>query len=104
MNILVLNSGSSTLKFQIIATDMELIRGDADERLLRGEVEKMGGEAVVTVQKGDGLKQKITPSLRDVPAALDCVIRWVASDHSGISQISTAADIHAVRHRVVHGG
>src|SRR5260221_3536681 len=104
MNILVLNSGSSTLKFQIIATDMERIRGDADERLLRGEVEKIGGEAVVTVQKGDGLKQKITASLRDVRAALDFVIRWVASDHSGISQISSAADIHAVGHRVVHGG
>ncbi len=104
MNILVLNSGSSTLKFQIIATDMDRIRGNTDEWLLRGEVEKIGGEAIVTVQKSDGLKQKIAASLRDVPAALDFVIRWVASNNSGITQISSAADIHAVGHRVVHGG
>lgn len=104
MNILVLNSGSSTLKFQIITTDMDRIRGDADERLLRGEVEKIGGEAIVTVQKSDGLKQKFTASLRDVPAALDFVIRWVSSKNSGITQISSVADIHAVGHRVVHGG
>src|SRR5258708_27984637 len=104
MNILVLNSGSSTVKFQIIATDMERIRGDADERLLRGEVEKIGGEAIVTVQKSDGLKQNVTASVRDVPAALDFVIRWVSSKNSGITQISSVADIHAVGHRVVHGG
>src|SRR5258705_720295 len=105
MNILVLNSGSSTLKFQIIATDMERIRGNADERLLRGEVEKIGGEAVVvTVQKSDGVKQKTTASLRDVPAALDYVIRWIASNDLGITQIGSVSDIHAVGHRVVHGG
>jgi acetate kinase len=56
------------------------------------------------VQKSEGLKQKLTASLRDVPAALDFVIRWVASDDSGITQINSAADIHAVGHRVVHGG
>ena len=104
MNILVLNSGSSSLKFQMIATDMERIRGDADERLLRGEVERIGGEAIVTVQKSDGLKEKLTASLRDIPAALDFVIRWVASDRSGITQIRGVADIHGIGHRVVHGG
>jgi acetate kinase len=104
MNILVLNSGSSSLKFQIIATDMERIRGNADERLLRGEVQKIGGEASVTVQKSDGLKEKVTASLKDVPAALDFVIRWIASNNLGLKQISSVADIHAVGHRVVHGG
>jgi acetate kinase len=104
MNILVLNSGSSTLKFQIIATDMERIRGNADERLLRGEVDRIGGDATVTIRKADGLEQKSTASLRDVPAALDFVIRWIASKDSGIQQISSVADIHAVGHRVVHGG
>jgi len=39
MNILVLNCGSSSVKFQIIATDMELIRNDADGRLGRGSIE-----------------------------------------------------------------
>ena len=36
MNVLVLNSGSSTLKFQLIATDLDRIKQNADERLCRG--------------------------------------------------------------------
>jgi acetate kinase len=36
MNVLVLNAGSSRLKFQVIATDLERIRQDADERLWNG--------------------------------------------------------------------
>ena len=104
MNVLVLNAGSSGLKFQVIATDLERIRKDADERLLRGEVERVGGEAIVTLRKANGPKQKLTASLRDISAALDFVIRWAASDTSGIPEIRSAADIHAVGHRVVHGG
>jgi len=71
---------------------------------LRGEVDRIGGDAVVTIQRGDGPKQKLTASLRDISAALDYVIRWIASADSGISEINSAADIHAVGHRVVHGG
>ena len=104
MNILVLNAGSSSLKFQIIATDLERIREDKDVRLLRGEVERIGAEAVVTVQKGDGPKQKLTASLKDISGALDFIIRWAASPDSGVSEIQSIADIHAVGHRVVHGG
>jgi acetate kinase len=104
MNILVLNAGSSSLKFQIIATDLERIRNNKDRRLLRGEVDRVGGEAVVTVQQGDAPKQKFTASLKNISAALDFVIRWVASPESGVSEIQSAADIQAVGHRVVHGG
>jgi len=50
MNILVLNYGSSTLKFQLIATDLDRIEQNADERLCRGQVERIGGEAIITVQ------------------------------------------------------
>jgi acetate kinase len=104
MNILVLNAGSSSLKFQIIATDLDRIREDQDVRLLRGEVERIGAEAVVTVQKGDGPKQKLTASLKNISGALDFVIRWAASPDSGVSEIQSMADLHAVGHRVVHGG
>jgi len=104
MNILVLNSGSSSLKFQIIATDLDRIRTDTDVRLLRGEVDRIGGEAVVTIQKGDGPKQTLTASLRDISAALDYVVRWVASPEAGIAGIKSVSDIHVVGHRVVHGG
>lgn len=104
MNILVLNSGSSSLKFQLIATDLERIRQGADQRLLKGEIERIGGEAIVMVQKGQEAKQKFTAPLRDIPAALDFVIRWIASDQSQIEEVQSSSDIHAVGHRVVHGG
>jgi acetate kinase len=104
MNILVLNAGSSSLKFQIIATDLDRIRQDKDVRLLRGDVERIGAEAVVTVQKGDAPKQTLTASLRDTAGALDFILRWVASPESGVSEIQSLAEIHAVGHRVVHGG
>ena len=104
MNILVLNAGSSSLKFQIIATDLDRIRQNNDVRLLRGEVERIGAEAVVTLQKGDRPRQKLTASLKDITAALDFIVRWAASADSGVSEIQSVADIHAVGHRVVHGG
>ncbi len=104
MNVLVLNSGSSSLKFQVIATDHDRIQGNADERLCRGEVERIGGEAIVTVETGQSPKQIFTAPLADLPAALDYLIRWIASKESGIAQVQSTADIHAVGHRVVHGG
>ncbi len=104
MNVLVLNAGSSSLKFQIIATDLERIQQHKEDRLCRGEVERTGGEAIVTFQKGDELKHKFTAPLRDSSAALEYLIRYIASDRSGVTEIRSTADIHAVGHRVVHGG
>jgi acetate kinase len=104
MNVLVLNSGSSTLKFQVIATDRERIRQNADERVCRGEVERIGGEAIVTVETTKSPQQKFTAPLADLSTALDYLIRWIASERSDISQVQSPADIHAVGHRVVHGG
>jgi acetate kinase len=104
MNILVLNVGSSSVKFQIIATDLERIQKDGDVRLCRGEVERIGGEAIVTFQKGNEAKRKSAASLRDISAVVDYVVRYVASDKSGVSEIRSTTDIHAVGHRVVHGG
>ncbi len=104
MNVFVLNSGSSSLKFQVIATDLDRIKQHQDERICRGEVERIGGEAIVTFQKGSEAKHKFTASLRDIPAALDYLVRFIASEKSGITEIKSSADIHAVGHRVVHGG
>lgn len=104
MNILVLNSGSSSLKFQVIATDLDRITQFKDERLCRGEFEGIGGEAVIAFQAGEEAKRKFTASLRDISAALDYLVRYIASEKSGVSAIKSSADIHAVGHRVVHGG
>jgi len=104
MNVLVLNSGSSSLKFQVIATDLDRIQQHKDERLCRGEIERIGGEAIVTFQKSNEPRQKFTAPLRDISAALDYVVRHIASERSGIAEIQSSADVHAVGHRVVHGG
>ena len=62
MNVLVLNSGSSSLKFQLIATDLDRISRSTDERLCRGQIERIGGEAIIAVQTRQGLKQKFAAS------------------------------------------
>jgi len=104
MNVFVLNAGSSSLKFQVIATDLDRIQQHQDERICRGEVERIGGEAIITFQKGAEPRQKFTAPLRDIPAALDYLVRFIASDKSGISEIKSSGDIQAVGHRIVHGG
>ncbi len=104
MNVLVLNSGSSSLKFQVIATDLEQIKEYKDDRVCRGEVEGIGGEAIVKVQHRADPSKTLTAPLRDMGAALDYLVRYIASDRSGITEIKSTADIHAVGHRVVHGG
>src|SRR6185369_11066818 len=103
MNILVLNCGSSPVKFQIIATDHEMIANNTDQRLARGNLERIGGEAIVSLQTGSSDKQLSTAPLRDTRAAVELIQRWACSD-KGPAQVQTVADIHAVGHRVVHGG
>jgi acetate kinase len=104
MNVLVLNSGSSSLKFQIIATDSDRIKAHTDERICRGEVEGVGGEAIVRFRHRKDQQQTLTASLRDIGSALDYLMRYMASERSGMPEIKSTADVHAIGHRVVHGG
>ena len=92
------------MKFQIIATDLDRIKQHQDQRICKGEVERIGGEAIVTFQAGQDAKHKFTAPLRDIPSALDYLVRYIASDKSGVDAIKSTADINAVGHRVVHGG
>ena len=103
MNILVLNCGSSSVKFQIIATDLAMIASNADQRLARGSIERIGGEAIVTFEAEHKDKQRSTAALRDTRSAVELILRWATSG-DGPQQIKSVADIHAVGHRVVHGG
>jgi acetate kinase len=104
VNVLVLNSGSSSLKFQVIATDLERMRSDGDERLCRGEMEGIGGEATIAVQRPGGTREKLKVPLADIPAAIEWLARWMVSGAAGINELRSLSDIHAVGHRVVHGG
>jgi acetate kinase len=104
MNVLVLNCGSATVKFQFIQTDLEQIAQNDDRRLARGAIERVGGEAIVTLQAEGREWKRSTAKLRDTRAAVELIIRWACSEESGIAEIQSTGDIHAVGHRVVHGG
>jgi acetate kinase len=103
MNVFVLNCGSSSLKFQIIETDADLIERDGDRQLAKGLIERIGSEAIVTFQVGEHPPIKGAAPLRDHKTALMHVIKWVTAPETHIPGVSTLADIHAIGHRVVHG-
>jgi len=104
MNILVLNSGSSTIKFQLIGTNLEQIANNSDRRLARGTIERIGGEAVYSFQSEGKPARRDTAQMRDIRAAVDFIIRWICSPESEVDEVQSISDIHAVGHRVVHGG
>jgi len=104
MNVLVLNAGSSSLKFQLIATDRDAIAANKDVRLCRGQIDRFGGEVIIAVTMRDGLRKKFAASTRDMQESLEHLTQWIASDASGIEEIRAISDVHAVGHRVVHGG
>lgn len=104
MNILVLNCGSSSIKFQVIATDLDRIEQNTDERLAHGIIEFHGGQAIVTLSAEGKETQRSTAPLRDTRAAVKLILNWVISKESKVEAIKSKADIHAVGHRVVHGG
>ena len=103
MNVLVLNCGSSSVKFQFIETDMELIEKNADRLLAGGIIERIGSQSLITLKAKSQPKIKHAEPLRDHRAALDYILRWLLSPESRIGSINSLADIHAVGHRVVHG-
>jgi acetate kinase len=103
MNILVLNCGSSSLKFLIIDTDLDRIKDGTDVQKARGVIERIGTQSLITMQAtGQPVIKQALP-LRDHKAALDHVTRWIVSADSRIPDIRSLSDIHAVGHRVVHG-
>jgi acetate kinase len=104
MNVLILNCGSSSVKFQLIATDVERIERNTDERLAHGIIERIGGESIVTMQAEGKPPQRSTAPLRDMRAAVELILRWACAEESGINEVKSVADVQAVGHRVVHGG
>ena len=97
MDILVLNSGSSSLKFQLIDTGKE-------EVLAKGTCERIGldkGSIVFESIKIEG-KYTIEKNMADHEEAMDIVFALLQDDEKGA--ISDIAEIGVVGHRVVHGG
>ena len=91
MNVLVLNCGSSSLRFQVIDTDLAKIEKDQDHKLASGRVERIGSEALIDIEVEGKPRVRRAEALRDHKAALDAIL-------------PALSDIDAVGHRVVHGG
>jgi acetate kinase len=101
MKILVLNCGSSSIKFQLIETDEKRIASNADRCIAKGLVEKIGtDEAVLHLTVPPNPEQNITEEMLDHQAALSRTIQAL-KDADALGDISP---IEAVGHRVVHGG
>jgi acetate kinase len=100
VNVLVLNAGSSTLKFQVIRTDEERIAADSDERIAHGVIDRIGGEALVHLEAAGKAAQKTATPIRDHRAAVEAALRWLSDEETGAG----FRGIDAVGHRVVHGG
>ena len=104
MNILVLNCGSSSLKFQLIATDLDRIENNDDRRVAHGTIERIGGAAPITLMAEGKIPQRSAAPIRDMRSAVETIVRWIVSDASEIADMNGLADIQAIGHRVVHGG
>ncbi|HEX9764293.1 MAG TPA: acetate kinase, partial [Candidatus Acidoferrales bacterium] len=101
MKILVLNCGSSSVKFQLVETDLERIDRNQDRLLARGLVERIGtAEAVVYCEAGERTTKDVGLELPDHHAAVAKVIALL--QHTGA--LRDPQQIDAVGHRVVHGG
>ncbi|MHB2019473.1 MAG: acetate/propionate family kinase [Candidatus Xenobia bacterium] len=103
MNVLVLNCGSSTVKFQILSTDPDRMAQDSDERLAHGTLERIGSQSLITMQVEGQAPFKTAAPLRNHKEAVERVLHWVMAE-AAIPHITKLSDIEAVGHRVVHGG
>ncbi|HEX3867867.1 MAG TPA: acetate kinase, partial [Gemmatimonadaceae bacterium] len=79
------------------------IAESADRRLARGQLDRIGGEAMLTMEATGRRPATTTASIRDHAAAVEYILSWPTSTGSGVP-ISKVGDIEAVGHRVVHGG
>lgn len=104
MNILVINSGSSSLKFQIIETDKNFIENSTDKVKVKGLIDRIGTQALAKISVTNGVEIKESIAIRDHAAALDYIFRKITSGVLNIEGIFSLSDIDAVGHRVVHGG
>lgn len=96
MRVLIINCGSSSLKYQLI--DM-----DTEKALAQGVVERIGIEGTVLTQKVDGRDKYIVKQpIKDHKVAMKLVLDTLIDSEQGV--ISSMEEIAAIGHRVVHGG
>ena len=102
MNVLVLNCGSSSLKFQLIDTDLERAAAGTDRVLAKGIVDDIGGAGILKLEAAGRPAVKESAEVLEHKIAVEKVVDWLCQP--GGAGLGSRDDIHAVGHRVVHGG
>ena len=95
MNVLVINCGSSSLKFQLINAETENV-------LAKGLCERIGIDGRLTYQPAGGEKEKSDLAMPTHTEAIQFVIDALTNEKTGV--VKSLDEIGAVGHRVVHGG
>lgn len=95
MNVLVINCGSSSLKYQ-------LINYDTEEVLAKGLCERIGIDGRLVYQKAGCDKEITEASMPTHKEAIQMVLDALTNDKTGA--IASLKEVNAIGHRVVHGG
>ena len=95
MNVLVINCGSSSLKYQLINSESEAV-------LAKGLCERIGIDGRLTYQKAGCDKEVTNAAMPTHKEAIQMVLDALVNDKTGA--IASLAEVNAVGHRVVHGG
>ena len=95
MKVLVINAGSSSIKYQ-------LLNSDTEEVLAKGLVEKIGLKDSVLTHKANGEKLVINKEIKDHAEGMELVLNALQDKKYGV--IKDLSEIDAFGHRVLHGG
>ena len=95
MKVLVINCGSSSLKYQLIDSESEAV-------LAKGLCERIGIDGALTYEKAGCEKEKSTPAMPTHKEAIKLVLDALVNEKTGA--IKDLSEVEAVGHRIVHGG
>ncbi|HIW49995.1 MAG TPA: acetate kinase [Candidatus Blautia intestinavium] len=95
MNVLVINCGSSSLKYQLIDSDTEAV-------LAKGLCERIGIDGRLVYQKAGGEKEITEAAMPTHKEAIQMVLHALTNEKTGA--IKSLEEVNAIGHRVVHGG
>jgi acetate kinase len=102
MNVLVLNAGSNSLKFEVIAARIKDDALNQQRKLVSGAIENIGEEPTFSLLDGKQVVRKEKIDARDYNQAMEALLAWF--DSAKQESVPAISDLDAVGHRIVHGG
>ncbi len=103
MKVLVLNCGSSSVKYQLVETTLDMIKSNTDRAIARGSVERIGTASAIHTYRPEGREK--TSDVKEIlehRVAIADIARTLTQPEVGV--LREASEIDAVGHRMVHGG